>query len=104
MVEKNVGNSVAFAGRLKFNVPQNSPALKNEMPKVVGVLINGVPTWHAAGVVNDYATLCGMDSDDPAIGHQGLVAPTRGQKIECRICKSIWTNTMALKLRVSDFS
>lgn len=39
----------------------------------------------------------------PAIGHQGTVEPKRGQKVQCRTCKTIWANTMALKLRVFDF-
>ena len=73
------------------------------MSKAVGVVIDGEASWHAPGVFDDYATLCGIDANDPAIGHQGTVEPKRGQKVECRTCKTIWANTMALKLRSPDF-
>lgn len=74
------------------------------MSKAVGVLIDGVVGWHARGVFDDYDTLCGIDSNDPSIGHQGLVEPNRGQKIECMTCKNIWTKTISLKLRGPDFA
>jgi hypothetical protein len=73
------------------------------MTRAVGVVIDGEVTWHAPGVFDDYATLCGIDAHDPAIGQQGTVEPMRGQKIECGTCKTIWTNTIALKLRGPDF-
>lgn len=73
------------------------------MSKAVGVVIDGDVSWHAPGVFDDYTTLCGIDSHDETIDHQGTVEPKRGQKIECCTCKSIWTNTMALKLRGPDF-
>lgn len=60
--------------------------------------------WHAhpAGS-GDYSTLCGIDSDDPSIGHHGTVAAKPGQKITCGQCKSLWTDMRELKLRASDF-
>lgn len=73
------------------------------MSKAVGVVIDGEVSWHAVGVFDDYAALCGIDAHDPAIGHQGTLAAKRGQKIECRTCRMIWANTLALKLRGSDF-
>jgi hypothetical protein len=74
------------------------------MSKAVGVVIDGEVEWHAPGVVGpDYDTLCGIDSNDPQIGHQGLVSPKRGQKITCALCKSIWGSVMAMNLRKSNF-
>ena len=40
----------------------------------IGVKIDGEVSWHAErddGI--DYDTLCGIDSNDPSIGHQGNV-------------------------------
>ena len=74
------------------------------MVKTVGVMIDGVVEWHAppAGKM-DYATLCGIDPDDPKIGHEGYVDAPGGQKITCRQCNAIWRDVIALKLRGSDF-
>lgn len=73
------------------------------MSKVIGVVEDGQVVWHAGGVVQDYDTLCGTDSDDPDLGHGGLVTAKRGQKITCEQCQSIWKATMELKLRKTDF-
>lgn len=75
------------------------------MNKIIGVLIDGEASWHAANVGGgpDYATLCGIDPDDPGIGHMGTVEPTRGQKITCQECFSAWRCAIKLKLRQSDF-
>lgn len=75
------------------------------MKKVVGVEVDGVLTWHAVGVgPTDHDTLCGIDANDPAIGHTGSVEARRGQKIDCRQCKFIWKNLRELNLRKSDFA
>ena len=74
------------------------------MSKVVGVLIEGKPTFHASPTgVADYDTLCCLDANDDVIGHGGLVDAPRGQKITCTTCHSIWKETIALRLRESDF-
>lgn len=73
------------------------------MTKAIGVDQDGEVVWHAHGVSNDYDTLCGMDANDPHIGHHGLVDAKRGQRITCVVCHTIWSNTVALKLRQSDF-
>lgn len=73
------------------------------MSKAIGVMEQGEVVWHAPGVVQDYCTLCGTDSDDPELGHEGLVQPKRGQKITCEQCKDIWQRTIDLKLRATDF-
>lgn len=72
--------------------------------KAIGIIEDDDTTWHARGVVGDYDTMCGIDGDDPAIGHNGVVEAKRGQKISCVECKTIWRNTMAMKLRESDFA
>ena len=74
------------------------------MSKAVGVLICGETTWHAAGVVSDYDTLCGIDANDPGLGFDGLVEAHKGQKITCAECKTVWLRMQALRLRSSDFA
>jgi hypothetical protein len=75
------------------------------MSKAVGVTIDDKVEWHAPGVGgSDHDTLCGIDANDPAIGHTGVVSATRGQKIDCEQCRAIWQDVMALKLRRRDFS
>jgi hypothetical protein len=75
------------------------------MSKAVGVLIDGVVEWHAPGVAGpDYDTLCGIDANDPTIGHHGLVPAKRGQKITCMNCKMIWEGVVALNLRMASFA
>jgi len=60
--------------------------------------------WHAAPAGGgDYDTLCGVDANDPTMGHHGIVEAKSGQKINCRQCKEIWNHVMSLKLRVSNF-
>lgn len=73
------------------------------MSKAVGIRIDGGIEWHAAGVVMDYATLCGLDADDPSLGHLGTEKPRRGQKITCGTCRLTWNRTLALRLRSTDF-
>lgn len=73
------------------------------MSKVVGVVVGGMASWHAQGVFDDSATLCGIEAHDPTLGHQGTVEPKYGQKIECQTCKTMWANTFALKLSIQNF-
>lgn len=73
------------------------------MNKIIGVDQEGEVIWHARGVMNDYDTLCGIDANDPAIDHNGTVEAKRGQKITCDLCRSIWVETLALKLSKSNF-
>ena len=73
------------------------------MAKIIGVLIEDRQTWHAAGIFADYDTLCGIDANDPNIGHNGTIEPKSGQKIDCSTCKTMWLNMRALRLRATDF-
>lgn len=74
------------------------------MSNVVGVDIDGVVEWHAIGAGgNDYNTLCGIDADDPSIGHNGVVKAKRGQKINCAQCYGIWIGVKNMSFRESDF-
>jgi hypothetical protein len=73
--------------------------------RVVGVTIDGELSWHAANHgPTDHHTLCGIDADDPAIGHTGSIRPPRGQKITCVGCYGIWRGVAALRLRADDFT
>lgn len=70
----------------------------------IGVLIDGSETWHAPAVSgNGYDTLCGIDANDPAIGHGGTIPTKRGQKITCLECYTIWSGMVALRLRRRNF-
>lgn len=71
--------------------------------KVVGVMVDGELTFHAAGAVSDYDTLCGIDANDPRVGHGGQVEVKRGQKITCTECRTIWNNVIRMRLRASNF-
>ncbi len=74
------------------------------MRKVIGVVINGEITFHAPDASGaDYDTLCGIDANDPTIGHGGRVAAPKGQKINCGTCRTIYDCFISLKLRRSDF-
>lgn len=75
------------------------------MSRIIGVVIDGETSWHAANSgPTDYDTLCGLDANDPTIGHTGLVKWQRGQKITCAVCHGIWSGLAALRLRKSDFA
>jgi hypothetical protein len=74
------------------------------MSKAIGVIVEGGEVeWHAAGVVQDYDTLCGVDANDPSEGMHGTVEAPRGQKITCTECASIFVRTQALGLRRASF-
>lgn len=73
--------------------------------KVVGVNVDGHIEWHARGIgSNDYDTMCGVDANDPDIGHFGTVQPHRGAKITCSQCRSMFEGFKSLRLRSSDFA
>jgi hypothetical protein len=73
--------------------------------RIVGVLLDGKPTFHAASHgYGDYDTLCGIDANDPKVGHGGLIKAPRRIKIDCTACCIIWAGTLALKLRKSNFA
>ena len=71
---------------------------------IVGVLTDNEMMFHlpASGVSN-YDSLCGIDADDPAIGHNGFVNVPKGQKVNCASCKGIYLLIRDLKVRVTDF-
>lgn len=72
--------------------------------KVIGVDINGEIEWHIVGVMHDYDTACGLDANDPTLGHQGVVEAKRSQKITCEQCRDLWLRLRELRLRQSDFN
>ena len=60
--------------------------------------------WHlVGGAVSDYNTLCGIDADDPEIGHHGTVRPKRGQKVTCSSCIGIYRHIKSLRISECDF-
>lgn len=68
----------------------------------VGVSVDGEVAYHVPGVVGDYATLCGLDSNDPSIGQYAAPTP-KGQKVNCTECETIWRSLKQLCVRESDF-
>lgn len=73
------------------------------MTELVGVMIDGELTVHAPGVSSDYDTLCGIDADDPKIGHEGRVPVHPTKFITCQMCYVVWKRTLELGLREKDF-
>lgn len=58
-------------------------------------------TVHCRSGYGDFDTLCGIDSNDPAIGHLGVVPVAINTKIDCAACRSIFKT--AKGYRTSDF-
>lgn len=56
---------------------------------------------HCRSGYGDFDTLCGLDSNDPAIGHLGTVPVAINTKIDCAACKAIFS--AARTYRASDF-
>lgn len=56
------------------------------MKRVVYILSDGKADTHVAFESLGYATLCGMDGDDPGIGQETLGYPA-GAKVSCEHCK-----------------
>lgn len=71
--------------------------------QLVGVMIDGQKTVHAPNVGGSYDTLCGIDADDPKIGHGGKFEPHHTEFIDCETCYSIWKGLVAMGLRLKDF-
>lgn len=71
---------------------------------MIGVIIEGVAEVHLEGVNSNYATLCGLDGDDPRLNQVsfGPMKPMIGAKCTCRDCMSIWIE--AQKYKRSDFN
>ena len=69
------------------------------MPRFVGVQIDGVITTHLPNWNQSYATLCGLDGDDPRSG-QNPAAP--GNKADCIDCRAIFD--LCRKFRMTDFA
>lgn len=44
---------------------------------------------HIATDRGSYATICGLDGDDPVVGQKTVKTP-RGQKVDCPHCCAIW--------------
>ena len=62
-------------------------------PGRVAVSHDGEIIVHAepSNAGGDYDTLCGLDTDDPAIGLEPAAVPRNGRaRIDCEDCKSIW--------------
>lgn len=72
---------------------------------LVGIDADGVIDWHIPGVINDYATICGMDGNDHLSGQRPVVTqPLRGQKITCHHCWAIWSRVMSMRIRPTNFA
>jgi hypothetical protein len=56
---------------------------------------------HCMAGHGDWDTLCGIDANDPTIGHLGTVPVACNTKIDCVACRNIWV--MARNYTPSDF-
>lgn len=57
-----------------------------------GVRLDGIVTVHMDSTgYGDYDTLCGIDANDAAIGHEPVAVPRNGRaRIDCAACWAIW--------------
>lgn len=69
--------------------------------KLIQIDCEGRREVHAASANGDYATLCGLDGNDPAIGQTGTSFVSNAQ-INCPQCRAIWETARLYRPR--DFS
>lgn len=75
----------------------------NDMRKqVVVVDVNGEIDSHMPDWSGNYATLCGLDGDDPHRSVRQSMPKVRATVITCTACFRIWQ--VAKKYSVTDFS
>jgi hypothetical protein len=67
----------------------------------VAVKLDTGITVHCAAGYGDFDTLCGIDSNDPNIGHFGVVSVAANAKIDCPACRGIFR--AAKQYRELDF-
>jgi len=62
------------------------------MSKYVAILTGGVVKVHLPHTNGNYATLCGMDGDDPdPVVDQETVSVPKDAKVDCDDCIAIWS-------------
>lgn len=59
------------------------------MSRFITVEVDGEVLVHLPGVISDYATLCGLDGDDP-VENMRTLETKRGAKVTCEHCQAIW--------------
>lgn len=70
------------------------------MARYVAVEQDGKVQVHMEGLSN-YATLCGMDGDDPSVGQRPAEVDI-GRRIDCPHCRDIFNQCKAYRRR--DFA
>ncbi len=71
--------------------------------KRVAIRLDGVRLIHAESHNSVYATFCGLDGDDPAVGQSAADPPKRGEKINCPDCIALWKHARTFKAVDFDF-
>lgn len=66
--------------------------------KFVSVKIDGQITTHLPDAAGNYATLCGLDGHDSAIGQEECATP-KGAKVDCVHCTAIFFTCREFKPR-----
>lgn len=67
----------------------------------VTVEVEGLTFTHIGESVGDFATLCGLDGDDPGVLQRTVPTPN-GAKVNCAHCWGIWN--ICRDWRASDFA
>lgn len=67
----------------------------------IATIIDGKREVHMVGGPHDYDTACGLDMNDPEIGHYISEITETTDKIDCPQCRVIWQDARLYKL--SDF-
>lgn len=77
--------------------------MSTKTDKYVALSHMGEIEIHLPDTTQNYATLCGMDGDDPHLSVQQAEAPIpRGAKVTCQLCYAIWK--VAQRYSRSEFS
>ena len=64
--------------------------------RLVTIEIDGEPMVHLPSSAAQYDTLCGIDGDDPGIGHV-TVETEKGAKVDCLDCRRIYEDCQGVR-------
>ena len=73
------------------------------MSEKIGIRVDGIVSVHLPDTTGNYATMCGLDGDDPnEQTRQEGVTISDSAKIDCVRCTAIWE--VCGRYRASDFA
>ena len=66
---------------------------------IIAISVEGSVSLHITSANGDYATICGLDSEDYCQIQPG----SRSTKITCRDCFAIWEKVTSLRIKRVNF-